>query len=98
MARKKKVDAGPSLDEIVDMAHEEYNNMCSDILTQYPEDEHHWLREDLYKQAGEDITKRYSEEFPSFAKVYGPKPPVSKTQFKKIQGNIGLDIEAKKYD
>ena len=98
MARKKKVDTGPSLDEILEMAHNEYSNMCSDILTQYPEDEHEQLRNDLYKQAGEDITRRYSEEFPIFAKAYGPKPPVSKTQFKKIQGNIGLDIEAKKYD
>lgn len=98
MARKKKVDPEPSLDELIDMAYKEHRDMCADILNQYPEDEHEELRNDLYKQAGDEVTKRYSEEYPIFARAFGPKPPVSKTQFRRIQGNIGLDIEAKKYD
>ena len=48
-------------------------------------------------QAAHDINEEFIKQYPVWAKVYGPKPPKS-IQFKKVQGNIGLDIGAKKYD
>jgi hypothetical protein len=96
--RKKPVQSEEAeLAELHDAASEEHGRRCTDIFNEYPEDEHETLRNDLMGQAAHDINEEFIKQYPVWAKVYGPKPPKS-IQFKKVQGNIGLDIGAKKYD
>jgi ABC-type Zn uptake system ZnuABC Zn-binding protein ZnuA len=96
--RKKPVQSeAAELAELEEAANQEHDRRCAEIDRDYPEDHHATLRTDLMAQAATDITREFTEQYPVWAKVYGPKPPKS-IQFKKVQGNIGLDIGAKKYD
>jgi hypothetical protein len=45
-----------------------------------------------------ELDEKYSAQYPSWARTYGNKRPelLNKKQF--LQGNVGLDIQAQKYD
>jgi hypothetical protein len=97
--RKKKVSEIP-IHVLEKQATDELNHKMHDILMDFPEDEHEQLRKKLEYKAGQDIHEEYVRTYPAWARVYGPKPEkqVKSVQFKGIQGNVGLDIEAQKYD
>lgn len=99
MPRKKKQEPEIPIHVLEQQATDELNDKMSQIYTDFPEDEHDKLRDKLYYKAGKDIHEEYVKLYPAWARVYGPKPAkVKSVQFKGIQGNVGLDIEAKKYD
>jgi hypothetical protein len=99
MPRKKKASEIP-IHVLEEQATNELNDKMHEIYTDFPEDEHEELRKKLEYKAGQDIHEEYVRTYPAWARVYGPKPEkqVKSVQFKKIQGNMGLDIGAKKYD
>lgn len=97
MPRRKKQEPEIPIHVLEKQATDELNDKMHQILMDFPEDENEGLRNKLEQKAGRDIHEEYVRTYPAWARVYGPKPPKS-VQFKKVQGNIGLDIGAKKYD
>jgi hypothetical protein len=99
MARRKKQEPEIPIHVLEDQAMSELSDRMHKILMEYPEDHHEELRKQLEYKAGQEIHEDYVKSYPAWARVYGPKPAkVKSVQFKGIQGNVGLDIEAKKYD
>jgi hypothetical protein len=100
MARRKKQEPEIPIHVLEEQATDELNYKMNQIYMDFPEDEHAKLRDELCYKAGQDIHEEYVRTYPAWARVYGPKPAkqVKSVQFKKPQGNIGLDIGAKKYD
>lgn len=102
MARRKKQEPEIPINVLEEQAMDELNWRMHDIHKEYPEDEHHELREKLIYEAAGDIHEDYAKTYPAWARVHGgPKkttPPVSKEQFKPVLGNVWIDKDAEKYD
>jgi hypothetical protein len=83
MAKKKPKD--PPMHKLLDIANDLHHQYLHEVQMNFPEEE--W--EERWKPLGDRVTAEMSEEYPSFAKKYGPKPaPVSKVQM----GNFVNDI------